>query len=152
MSPKPKNESEPAKKKAKYLFKVTVVGPDDSILDDVLRVINENVVTIDGIRIGNTEIEAEGTDVRAVTMSPKHTALDVLLTVTFTGAKGVLIIMKEPDPEIESIYRNEIREKLGDDIPTRIVFVGDEIEEYQKNELIYNLGELVEEILEKRKK
>ncbi|TFG14831.1 hypothetical protein EU537_02515 [Candidatus Thorarchaeota archaeon] len=152
MSPKTNNESDGKKRRAKYLFKVTVVGPDDSLLDEVLRVLNENVVSIDGIRIGSTEIEAEGTDVRAVTMSPKHTALDVLLTVTFTGAKGVLIIMKEPDPEIESIYRNEVREKLGAGIPTRIVFVGDQIEDYQKNQLIYNLGELVEEILEKRKK
>jgi hypothetical protein len=152
MSPKSKDASKDAKRKAKYLFKVTVVGPDDSLLDEVLRVINENVVSIDGIRIGSTEIEAEGTDVRAVTMSPKHTALDVLLTVTFTGAKGALIIMKEPDPEIESIYRKEISEKLGSEIPTRIVFVGDKIEDYQKNEVIYNLGEIVEEILEKRKK
>jgi hypothetical protein len=45
----------------------------------------------------------EKTDVKTLFMSPKHSALDILLSVTFAGASGAIIVLKEPDPEMETL-------------------------------------------------
>ena len=45
------------------------------------------------------------------------------------------------------MYRNEIRENLGEGIPTRVIFVGSGIEEFKRNEIQNLLDELTEEIL-----
>ena len=136
------------KSKSRYLFKITMVGPEDKLLEKVLSVINENVVAVDGIRIGATHLETENSDVKALFMSPKHSALDILLSLTYKGAKGVMIVLKEHDPEIETMYRNEIRENLGQGIPTRVIAVGTKIEEFKKAEIRNTLDEMIEEMLD----
>ncbi|MHA1614494.1 MAG: hypothetical protein ACTSYJ_06575 [Candidatus Thorarchaeota archaeon] len=83
-------------------------------------------------------------------MSPKHSALDILLTLTYKGTSAVIIVVKDADPEIETIYRNEIRETLGTGIPTRVVHVKLPLDEFKKNEIHYIFDEVVEEILEKK--
>jgi hypothetical protein len=85
-------------------------------------------------------------------MSPKHAALDILLTLTFKGASAVIIVCKEADPEIETIYRNEIRENLGTGIPTRVVQVTLPLDDFKRNEIHHIFDEIVEEILEKKTK
>ncbi|TFG28085.1 hypothetical protein EU527_17760 [Candidatus Thorarchaeota archaeon] len=85
-------------------------------------------------------------------MSPKHSALDILLTLTYKGSSAVIIVLKEPDPEIEIIYRNEIRENLGSGIPTRVLSVALPLDEYKKNEIYHVFDEIVEEILEMKGK
>ena len=125
--------------KPRYLFKITMVGPEDRLLEKVLSVINENVVAVDGIRIGATHLETEDSDVRTLFMSPKHSALDILLSLTYKGAKAVMIVLKEPDQEIETMYRNEIRENLGQGIPTRVITVSAEIDSGMRSRKMHSL-------------
>lgn len=136
------------KVKPRYLFKITMVGPEDRLLEKVLSVINENVVAVDGIRIGSTQLETENTDVKTLFMSPKHSALDILLSLTYKGAKAVFIVLKESDPEIETMYRNEIRENLGQGVPTRVITVSTEIDEFKITEIKTALDDIIEEMLE----
>ncbi len=147
MSPKKKKPKEPEKQKSRYLFKVTVVGPDDRLLEQVLSVFNEQMMSVDGIRIGAAKIEREDSDVQTLFMSPKHSALDILLSLTYKGATGVIIVLKDADPEIETVYRNEVRENLGEGIPTRVICVGSDIEDFKRNEIHNLLDELMDEIL-----
>lgn len=146
MSPGKKSK-ETKRQKSRYLFKVTVVGPEDRLLEQVLGVFNEQVVAVDGIRIGSTKLEREDSDVRTLFMSPKHSALDILLSLTYKGASGVIIVLKDADPEIETMYRNEVRDNLGEGIPTRVICVGSGIEEFKRNEIQNILDEMMEEIL-----
>lgn len=85
-------------------------------------------------------------------MSPKHAALDILLTLTYKGASAVIIVCKEADPEIETIYRNEIRENLGTGIPTRVVQATLPLDDFKRNEIHHLFDDVVEEILEKKTK
>ncbi len=142
----------PNVKRSRYLFKITVVGPDDKLLEAVLSTFDDPVVAVDGIRIGSTEVDTDTSEIHAVFMSPKHSALDILLTLTYKGASAVIIVCKDADPEIETIYRNEIRENLGTGIPTRVVQVDLPIDEFKKNEIHHLFDEVIEEILEKRTK
>ncbi|MHA1933809.1 MAG: hypothetical protein ACW97A_00885 [Candidatus Thorarchaeota archaeon] len=142
-----KKRSAKKSKKSRYLFKITVVGPEDSLLEDFLQVINENVVAVDGIRIGSTDIEIDNTDVKALFMSPKHAAMDVLLTVTFKGANAAIIVLRDSDPELEGLYRNEVREQLGTGVPTRVAIMGQDIDEFTRNSIVHIFNDLVEEII-----
>ena len=84
-------------------------------------------------------------------MSPRHSALDILLTLTYKGASAVIIVCKDADPEIETIYRNEIRENLGTGIPTRVLKVNLPFDDFKKNEIHHLFDEVIEEIIEKIK-
>ena len=145
--PKKKAKKEP-KEKSRYHFKITVVGPEDPLLERVLAVFDEQVVAIDGIRIGATKLELADSDVGTLFMSPEHAALDILLSLTFKGAKGVIIVLRELDPQIETVYRNEIRSNLGEGIPTRVICLGDELDEFKRTEIQSVLDDLLREILE----
>lgn len=126
-----------------------MVGPDDKLLEKVLSTFKP-VVTVDGIRIGSTEFDIDSSEIRAVFMSPKHSALDILLALTYKGASAVVIVLKEPDLEIETIYRNEIRKNLGSGVPTRVLTVELPFDEFKKNEIHHTFDDVVEEILEKK--
>ncbi|MFX0045606.1 MAG: hypothetical protein ACFE8Z_07135 [Candidatus Hermodarchaeota archaeon] len=146
-APKKKVKKKP-KEKSRYLFKITVVGPEDPLLERVLAVFNEQVVAVDGIRIGATKFELADSDVGTLFMSPEHAALDVLLSLTFKGAKGVIIVLREPDPQLETVYRNDIRDNLGEGIPTRVICLGDDLDEFKRTEILSVLDDLLREILE----
>ncbi len=137
--------------KSKYLFKITVVGPDDSLLENVLSTFDP-VVKVDGIRIVSADHTTDDSEVRAVFMSPKHAALDILLSLTFKGASAAIIVLRDPDPELEVVYRNEVRENLGAKIPTRVVTIGSSVDEFKRNEIHHTFDELIEEILTLREK
>ena len=122
------------------------------MLEEVLSTFDDPVVAVDGIRIGSTEVDTDTSDIHAVFMSPKHSALDILLALTYRGASAVIIVCKELDPEIETIYRNEIRENLGTGVPTRVVQVTLPLDDFKKNEIHHVFDEVIEEILEKRTK
>lgn len=139
------------KKRSRFLFKITVVGPDDKLLEKVLSTFDP-VVAVDGIRIGSTELDTDSSEIHAVFMSPKHSALDILLQLTYKGASAVIIVLKESDPEIETIYRNEIRENLGTGVPTRVLTVTLPLDKYEINEIHHVFDDVVEEILEKKLK
>jgi hypothetical protein len=137
--------------KSKYLFKITVVGPDDSLLEDFLSTFDP-VLKVDGIRIVSADHSTDDSDVRAVFMSPKHAALDILLSLTFKSASAVIIVLRNPDPELETIYRNEIRENLGTKVPTRVVTVESKIDKFKRTEIHLTFDELIEEILAQKEK
>ncbi|TET12016.1 MAG: hypothetical protein E3J86_01285 [Candidatus Thorarchaeota archaeon] len=139
------------KSKSNYLFKITVVGPDDSLLEDVLSTFDP-VVKVDGIRIVSADHSTDDSNVRAVFMSPKHAVLDILLSLTYKGASAVMIVLKDPDPELETIYRNEIRENLGTKVPTQVVTIGSGIDEFKRAEIHHTFDEIIEEILSKKEK
>lgn len=137
--------------KSKYLFKITVVGPDDSLLEDVLSTFDP-VVKVDGIRIVSADHSTEDSEVRAVFMSPKHAALDILLSLTYKGASSAIIVLKDPDPELETIYRNEVRENLGPKVPTRVVTIESTLDQFKRTEIHHIFDDLMDEILAKREK
>ncbi len=145
--PKKTSKKEP-KKKSRYHFKITVVGPEDPLLERVLAVFDEQVVAIDGIRIGATKLELADSNVGTLFMSPEHAALDILLSLTFKGAKGVIIVLRDPDPQLETVYRNDIRDNLGEGIPTRVICLGDDLDEFKRTEIQSVLDDLLREILE----
>ncbi|MFX0108646.1 MAG: hypothetical protein ACFE7R_10200 [Candidatus Hodarchaeota archaeon] len=147
MSPKRKAKPK-TEDKSRYLFKLTVVGPEDPLLESFLVVINEQVVSVDGIRIGATNVELDDSRVSTLFMSPKHAALDILLSLTYKGAKGVIIVLREADPELETVYRNEIRANLGEGVPTRVCILPKEIDDFKRNEINTMLDGLIEEMLE----
>lgn len=151
MTPTDKKMKKNVREKSRYLFKLTVVGPDDSLLEDVLSTFDP-VVKVDGIRIVSAEHSTDSSEVRAVFMSPKHAALDILLSLTFKGASAVIIVLREPDPELETVYRNEIRENLGARIPTRVVTIGSTLDKFKRTEIHHTFDELIEEILARLKK
>ncbi len=151
MTPADKKKTSKKSSKSKFLFKITVVGPDDLLLEDVLSTFDP-VVKVDGIRIVSAEHSTDDSDVRAVFMSPKHAALDILLSMTFKGASAVIIVLRDPDPELETIYRNEIRENLGAKVPTRVCTVGSTLDEFQHTQIHHTFDELIEEILALRDK
>jgi len=146
-----KKKSSKKRTKSKFLFKITVVGPDDSLLEDVLSTFDP-VVKVDGIRIVSADHSTDDSDVRAVFMSPKHAALDILLSMTFKGASAVIIVLRDADPQLETVYRNEVRKNLGAKIPTRVVTVGSALDEYKRTEIHHTFDELIEEILAQRDK
>ncbi len=146
--PKGKRKKKKPKQKSRFLFKITVVGPEDMLLERVLAVFNEQIVAVDGIRIGATKLELADSDVRTLFMSPEHAALDILLSLTYKGAKGVIIVLREADPQIETVYRNEIRNNLGEGTPTRVICIGNSIDDFKKNEINNVLDNILQEILE----
>ncbi|NWF96750.1 MAG: hypothetical protein HXY34_11470 [Candidatus Thorarchaeota archaeon] len=134
-----------------YLFKVTIVGPDDSLLAETLRMCTEKVVAVDGIKITSTKTQVDGSDVRTVMMSPGREAQSLLLSLTFKGATAAIIVMRDADPEVEAHYRNEIREKIGAGYPTRVFLTGPRVTTKKKQEFLRLLDELTEEMLLQRK-
>ncbi len=134
--------------KARYLFKITVVGPEDKLIERFMRIFHKPVFSIDGIQISSAGIETEDTDVKTVFMSPRHSALDLLFSMTYKGASGAIIILPKPDPKAEAKYRNEIRKNLGDKTPTRVI-IGP-ISKKKNKELINILEDLITEILSTR--
>ncbi len=143
-------DSDSSSEKSRYLFKITVVGPEDAILEKVLNLFGSNVVALDGIRIGASGMETEDTDVRTLIMSPQHSALDILLSMTYKGANGAIIVLREADPVVEAKYRDIIREKVGKTVPTRVVIVESKLTKAKRAEICSLFEEIVLEILESR--
>lgn len=143
-------DSDSTDNRGRFAFKITILGPDDDLVMDVLRVLNEQVISLNGIRISSAQVETDDSDVRMLLMSPRHSALDVLLGVTFRGASAALIVMPEVDRDIEEVYRNEIKEEIGEETPVRVIICESGIDEFKRNEIAYALDELVGNILDAR--
>ncbi len=133
----------------KYVLKVTVVGPNDSMLYNVLSAIAEKSVDVDGIRIGSRDFRTDRSEIRTVVMSPTQNAMDVLLSLTLIGASGAIIVLESPDPELETKYRNEIREKVGS-VPTRVFYSGAALSEAKREEVCQLFQDLVHEMMMSR--
>jgi hypothetical protein len=138
-------------KKTRYLFKITVIGPDDSLLKEVLHAFNEKVVEVDGIRISAAGLKTDDSDVKALIMSPAYSALDLMLSLTFKGASGVIIVLSEPDEETECMYRSEVKTNAGE-VPTRTLSVGPRLTEEKGKEIVRLLNDMLQEIVSARER
>ncbi|RDE11730.1 MAG: hypothetical protein C4K49_11415 [Candidatus Thorarchaeota archaeon] len=149
MSPQSSTRRGERESRSRYLFKITVLGPEDTLLEEVLQVFSKRVVTVDGISISAADRATDGSDVKALIMSPKHDALDIMLSLTYKGANAAIIVLREADPEVEKHYRNEVRVKAGG-LPTRVFSVGSDFNETKRCEILRTLDSLLEEILASR--
>jgi len=136
-------------KKTRYLFKITVIGPDDFLLKEVLHAFSEKVVEVDGISISAAGHKTGNSDVEALIMSPAYSALDVMLSLTFKGASGVIVALREPDELTELAYRNKAKSNAGD-VPTRALSVGPGLTDEKRKEIVRLLNEMLEEIVTAR--
>ncbi|MBD3406345.1 MAG: hypothetical protein GF411_09565 [Candidatus Lokiarchaeota archaeon] len=137
------------RKGQRFLFKISLMGPDESLLEEVVRIFNKDLVSIDGISIGSVKRESHGADVKAVFMFSKHSALDILLTLAYTGAHGAMIVLESPNPELESEYRNRVRENIGT-VPCRLLVLDSPLDKEESKRIIDAFENLVEELLEAR--
>ena len=74
------------------------------------------------------------------------------LLTSYYHSPSVIIVLRDSDPELETVYRNEIRENLGVKVPTRVVTVGSVIDDFKRTEIHHISDELIEEILARKKK
>ncbi len=139
-------------KKSRYSFKITIVGPDDELLEGVLTALMDQTIAVDGIRIGSADMKGLGSDVRALIMSPKDTAMNLLFSLSYKGATAALIVLPESRPELETKYRNEVRENLGERYPTRVFTADGRLDQRKCSELAEVFRDLVGEMLEQRQK
>jgi signal recognition particle receptor subunit beta len=135
--------------KSRYAFKITVIGPDDSLLEEVLRAFSDRVIEVDGIRISSAGHRTDSSDVKALIMSPGYSALDVMLSLTFKGAGGVVIVLREPDDETECMYRNEVKLNAGE-VPTRVLAAGSKFNDKKRKEIVRLLNNMLEEMVSAR--
>ncbi len=139
-------------KKSRYSFKITIVGPDDELLEGVLTALMDQTIVVDGIRIGSADMKTLDSDVRALIMSPKDTAMDLLFSLSYKGATAALIVLPESTPELETKYRNDVRENLGERYPTRVFTADGRLDQTKCAELAEIFRDLVGEMLEQRQK
>ncbi|TXT57485.1 MAG: hypothetical protein BAJATHORv1_10187 [Candidatus Thorarchaeota archaeon] len=137
------------RKGQRFLFKITLLGPDEDLLEEVVRIFNKDLVSVDGISIGSIERESHGADVRAVFMFSKHSALDILLTMTYTGAHGAMVVLEKTDPDLEAKYKNKVKEKIGS-VPCRLLILDEPLDDDERKRIISAFEGLVEELLTTR--
>ncbi len=135
----------PKEGKSRYLFKITVVGPDDELIKQFLEFFNKDIYSIDGIQITSTGVETQQSEVRTLFMSPRHSALDLLFSLTYKGARAAIIVLPKADPKMETKFRNEIRENLGENVPTRVI-IGP-LKQSDEKRFAAVLEEIISEIL-----
>lgn len=136
-------------KKMRYLFKIVVIGPDDSLLGQVLHAFSEEVIEVDGIRISAAGHKTDDSDVKALIMSPAYSALDLMLSLSFKGAAGAIIVLPEPDEETECMYRSEVKINAGD-LPARVLTVGSALTDEKRKEIVRLLNDMLEEMVSSR--
>ncbi|MEM2143218.1 MAG: hypothetical protein QXS20_00130 [Candidatus Thorarchaeota archaeon] len=136
--------------KQRFVFKITVLGPDDELLKSVLEGINKQTLSVNGIVIGSTKVELEQSDVSTLMMSPSQSAHRLLLSLTFRGAHAALIVMREPDPVEEATYRNQVRREIGTDVPVRVFVTGQRLTKRKIDDMLIILNELADELVSER--
>jgi hypothetical protein len=104
----------------RFLFKIAVTGPDDYLNDKVLRLISYDNIMVDGIGIHVGRVSSE--PVKISYWHPHQNAFEVLVGLSYQGAKGVLIVSSKEDIETAVRYRVEIKKKCGN-IPTSILLI-----------------------------
>jgi hypothetical protein len=149
MSPRTTATKTKKPEKARYLFKITVIGPDDFLLREVLHALSEKVIEVDGIHVTSAGHKTDKSDVKALIMSPAYSALDLMLSLTFKGAGGVIIVLRETDEETECMYQSEAKLNAGD-VPTRTLIVGPALTDEKRKEIIRLLNDMLEKMVSAR--
>ena len=104
----------------RFLFKIVVTGPDDYLNDKVLRLISYSKVMVDGIGVHVGGVPSKS--VRTTYWSPQKDAFKILISLSYQGAKGALIVSSKENKESAVRYRTEIKERCGN-IPTSLLII-----------------------------
>ena len=104
----------------RFLFKIAVTGPDDYLNDKVLRLLSYGNIMVDGIGIHVGHVPSE--PIKISYWHPHQNAFEVLVGLSYQGAKGVLIVSPKEDTAAAMRYRAEIKKKCGN-IPTSILLI-----------------------------
>jgi hypothetical protein len=110
------------KREYDYIFKIAVTGPNDFLKDQVLHLISGGNIGVDGLRIhvGDT-VSTER--IRLSYWLPHQDAYKVLVSLSYRGVHGALIVLSEDDVATLSQYRAEVKKKCGK-IPTSYLLIG----------------------------
>ncbi len=93
-----------------------MVGPNDFLKDQVLHLISGGNIGVDGLRIHVGD--AENIDrIKLSYWLPHKDAYKVLVSLSYRGAHGALIVLSQEDIETLPHYREEIKDRCGG-IPT----------------------------------
>jgi hypothetical protein len=105
-----------------YIFKIAVTGPNDFLKDQVLHLISGGNIGVDGLRIhvGDTD---QTKRIRFSYWLPHKDAYRVLISLSYRGAHGALIVLGQDDIEFLTQYQEEIRKQCGK-IPTSHLLIG----------------------------
>ncbi|MHA2062671.1 MAG: hypothetical protein ACW963_10330 [Candidatus Sifarchaeia archaeon] len=104
----------------RFLFKIVVTGPDDYLNDKVLRLISYSNVMVDGIGVHVGGVPSESVSITY--WNPQKNAFKILISLSYKGAKGALIVSYKEDKESAVRYRTEIKKKCGN-IPTSLLII-----------------------------
>jgi len=105
-----------------FIFKIAVVGPNDFLKDQVLHLVSGGNVGIDGLRIHVGDCD----QVDRIKLSywlPHKDAYQVLVSLSYKGAHGALIVLSEDDIDTLSQYRAEVKTQCGE-IPVSYLLIG----------------------------
>jgi hypothetical protein len=90
-----------------------VVGPNDFLKDQVLHLISGGNIGIDGLQIHVGD--ADHTErIRISYWLPHQEAYQVLVSLSYRGAHGALIVLPEVDSEALEYFKIEILKHCGD--------------------------------------
>ncbi len=135
-------------KKKKYLFKITVDGPNDALNQDVLKIITQSYVQIHGLGIYETTKETDNEQINTVIMSPKHDAMHFILSLSYKRSSGALIVLEEKYKDRVHEYEERVVKNAGE-IPTRIIVIPKETNSEELKKLVEKyLDELIDAIIE----
>ncbi|MFX1518591.1 MAG: hypothetical protein ACFFCD_01515 [Promethearchaeota archaeon] len=104
----------------RFVFKIVVIGPNEYLNDKVLRLISHSNIMVDGIGVHIGRVTSES--VKISYWNPHQNAIEVLVGLSYQGAKGALIVSPKEDTEAAVRYRTEIKKKCGN-IPTSILLI-----------------------------
>ena len=105
-----------------FIFKIAVVGPNDFLKDQILHLISGGNIGVDGLRIHVGD--ADQTErIKLSYWLPHKDAYQVLVTLSYRGAHGALIVLDQDNIEALTQYRAEVRKKCGK-IPVSHLLIG----------------------------
>jgi hypothetical protein len=119
-----------------FIFKIAVVGPNDLLKDQVLHLVSGGNVGIDGLRIHVGD--ADHIDrIKLSYWLPHKDAYQVLVSLSYKGAHGALIVLSQDDIETLSQYRADIKKECGE-VPVSHLLIGKNM----KPEEIHKMAEI----------
>jgi len=105
-----------------FIFKIAVVGPNDFLKDQVLHLVSGGNVGIDGLRIHVGDCD-QLDRIKLSYWLPHQDAYQVLVSLSYKGAHGALIVLSEDDIGKLSQFRADIKKECGE-IPESHLLIG----------------------------
>jgi hypothetical protein len=119
-----------------FIFKIAVVGPNDFLKDKVLHLVSGGNIGIDGLRIHIGDHD-QLDRIKLSYWLPHKDAYQVLVSLSYKGAHGALIVLSEDDVQELSQYRTEVKKQCGE-IPVSHLLVGKNM----KTEEIHKMADI----------